>query len=70
MEDQTKRLDTLIRTDLFMEDWNTLNMTQRKIKVNLGFTEPYKWELRVLHRKKKIKKLRISDAGEINLKKN
>ena len=31
--------------------------TQCKIRVNLGFTKPYKGEIAVLHRKKKVKKL-------------
>ena len=43
--------------------------TQCKIRVNLGFTEPYKGELTVLHNDKKIKKLKNLDAGKINLKK-
>ena len=43
-------------------------MTQCKIKVNLGFKKPYKWEITFLHNQKKIKKLRTSDIGEINLK--
>ena len=40
-------------------------MTQCKIRVNLGFRE-----ITVLHREPKKKKVKKSDAGKINDKKN
>ena len=53
--------------DIFFEELYKVIRTQCKIRVNLGFTVPYKKEITVLH-KKKIKKLKISVAAKNNLK--